>query len=109
MQGRIAGMVVALTALAATAVRADDTGLASMHAFIKIGGKTCFDGHRHSGSGEGATKDKARAAAIKAWWEYTAGEYGSDWAHWGRSAAQKVSYGKAATGWSATVESTPCK
>ncbi len=109
MSLRVVTMAVALATLAATGARADDTGLASMHAFIKIGGKTCFDGHRHSGSGEGATKDKARAAAIKSWWEYTAGEYGSDWAHWGRSAGQKVSYDKSASGWSSTVESTPCK
>ena len=49
------------------------------------------------------------SAAIKEWYAYTAGEYGSDWASWGKSAGKKVTYAKADAGWSATVASRPCK
>jgi hypothetical protein len=92
-----------------TIASADDTGLENMHDIVKSGGHSCFASHTHMGQGDGATKPAAMAAAIKAWWEYTAGEYGSDWAHWGRSAAKKVTYTKADKGWTATVESRPCK
>ena len=90
-------------------VSADDTGFASSHDMVKSGGRKCFASHAHSGTGEGKTKAAAMSAALKNWWEYTAGEYGSDWAHWGKSAGKTVSYAKAAGGWSATVESRPCK
>ena len=42
--------------------------------------------HIHAGTGEGKDKPTAVAAAIKEWYAYTAGEYGSDWAIWGKSA-----------------------
>jgi uncharacterized low-complexity protein len=96
--------------LASSAVaNADDTGLGYMHDIVKSGGHDCFASHAHSGTGDGATKQAALQAALKAWWEYTAGEYGSDWAHWSRSASKTVSYAKADKGWTATVESRPCK
>ena len=98
----------AMSGLAATAA-ADDTGFASSHDMVTAGGHKCFASHAHSGSGDGKTKASALAAALKSWWEYTAGEYGSDWAHWGKSAGKSVSYTKAADGWSATAESRPCK
>lgn len=88
---------------------ADDTGFASMHDIVKSRGKSCFASHAHSGSGQGKTKPAAFAAAFKDWYAYTAGEYGSDWARWGKSAGKKISYAKASTGWSATIESRPCK
>lgn len=106
---RVPLAVFLFSALAAGSAFADDTGMAYSHDIVKSGGHSCFASHAHSGSGDGATKPAAMQAALKAWWEYTAGEYGSDWAHWGRSAGQKVTYTKAASGWTATVESRPCK
>lgn len=88
---------------------ADDTGFAYAHDIVKVRGKLCFASHSHGGSGQGKTKPAALAAAHQDWYAYTAGEYGSDWAHWGKSAARKVNYTKADGGWSATIESRPCK
>lgn len=59
---------------------ADETGFASMHSWRKERGIMCFADHFHSGSGNGQTKRAARRAAIKSWREFTALEYGSDWA-----------------------------
>ncbi len=106
---RLAAFAGVLICTLPTSVFADDTGLASMHDQVKSGGKSCFTSHAHSGTGEGKTKPAAKVAAIKSWYAYTAGEYGSDWARWGKSAGQRVTYTKADAGWSATVESRPCK
>lgn len=97
--------------MASTAVaRADDTGLAqSLHDLGRQGGRLCMLSHSHSGSGEGPTKKAAMAAAVRSWFEYTAWEYGTDWARWGKSAGKSVGYTKTQSGWSATVESRPCK
>ena len=105
----IATLAAATFAAASVPVAADDTGAATMHDLHKEGSYTCMVDHIHAGTGEGKDKPAAVAAAIKEWYAYTAGEYGSDWAIWGKSAAQKFSYTKAAAGWSATVESRPCK
>ncbi len=111
MNLRACGIVAVsmLFALPAATSIADDTGFAASHDLRKEAGKTCMSEHAHSGTGEGKTKNAARQAALKEWYAYTAGEYGSDWALWGKSASQKTSYVKAAAGWSATVESRPCK
>lgn len=103
-----AGAALAI-ALASTATRADDTGFASAHDWVKTGGRTCLADHAHSGSGDGATKDRAKAAAIRSWISFTALEYGSDWARYSSSVAQSVKYTKAETGWTAVVEGRPCR
>jgi len=64
--------------------------------------------HWHSGSGEGRTKSEARRAAIKAWQEFTAWEYGTDWARFNRAAQRRIGYSKLDNGWGATVEARPC-
>jgi hypothetical protein len=79
------------------------------HDVRKEGGKTCMSEHAHQGQGVGLTKSAARAAAVKAWIEFTNWEYGSAWASFGRSASQTTRYVKEATGWSAIVEGRPCK
>ena len=69
--------------LAATAAIADDTGLAYSHTLRKEGGRTCMADHYHSGSGEGRSKDAARASAVRSWIDFTNFEYGSAWARFG--------------------------
>ncbi len=104
--------VFAVTAVSIGApfvVFADDTGFASSHDWVKVGGKTCFADHAHSGSGDGLTKAVARTAAIREWAGFTALEYGSVWARYSVSVAQRVAYTKAEKGWSATVEARPCR
>jgi hypothetical protein len=94
---------------ASPAVLADDTGLASMHDLRREGGRLCMSDHYHSGSGEGPSKAAARAAAIRAWSDFTNFEYGSVWAHFSRAGSQSVRYGKTAGGWSADVDARPCR
>jgi hypothetical protein len=102
-------IAAAVLAFGTASAAADDTGFATSHSMVKVGGKSCFADHAHSGSGDGKTKGVALQAALKSWWEYTAGEYGSDWARWGKSAGQVVKYTKTESGWSAYVQSRPCK
>ncbi len=92
----------------ATEAAADETGLAGMHTWRKERGITCFADHFHTGTGEGRTKPAARKAAIKAWEEFTAWEYGTDWAYFRYAGGKGVNYTKAANGWSASVDARPC-
>jgi hypothetical protein len=87
---------------------ADDTGFAGMHEWVKERGRTCFKDHFHTGNGEGSTKSAARKAAITSWREFTAFEYGTDWANYRYAASKKVAYTKSAKGWSASVDARPC-
>jgi hypothetical protein len=63
--------------------QADETGVASIHSWVRTGGKTCLVDHYHDGSGSGSTRGSAQAAAIRAWAEFTAGEYGTSWGRYG--------------------------
>ena len=88
---------------------ADDTGMASMHDWQKVGRKTCFEEHYHSGSGEGRTKREARRAAMVDWENFTAFEYGTDWARFKSAADRGIRYEKGRNGWTASVEARPCR
>lgn len=91
------------------AALADETGLASSHDLVKSGGRLCFADHWHSGSGDGATKEKARALAVRSWADFVNLEYGSSWARFSLAAGAKTNYIKETSGWSATVEARPCR
>jgi predicted nucleotidyltransferase len=91
------------------AARADETGLAYSHDLVKAGGRLCFADHWHSGSGEGASKDAARAAAVRSWADFVDLEYGSSWARFSVAAGAKTQFTKAEKGWSATIEARPCR
>ena len=104
---RIALAVICCATLTAPAF-ADETGLAAMHAWRKEKGKTCMVDHFHHGSGEGRTKSRARAAAIRSWQEFTAFEYGTNWAYFRYAGSKSIGYTKTAGGWRASVEARPC-
>ncbi len=97
-----------LAPLASVGARAQ-AGYTPPHSSVKIGRKLCFTDHYHSGSGPGANKGKAKLAAIRSWADFVDFEYGPAWARWSISVSKKVRYTKEVTGWSATVESRPCK
>ena len=99
---------LAVSLAAAAGAAADETSLAGMHEWRKERGIMCFADHFHSGTGEGATKAAAQKAAIKAWQEFTAFEYGTDWAYFKHAGSRGITYAKAANGWSASVEGRPC-
>ncbi len=71
---------------------ADDNGLASaIHDVRRESGKLCQVDHWHYGSGVGATKKLAMVDAVGSWQNFTALEYGSDWARFQRAASRNVS------------------
>jgi hypothetical protein len=91
------------------AARSEESGLAASHKMRKEGGRTCFADHFHTGNGAGATKEAAKAAAIKSWAEFVDFEYGNTWAHFGRASSVSVRYTKETKGWSADVDARPCR
>lgn len=96
------GLVLSATASPATA---DDTGFAYAH---DIRGR-CMTDHYHYGSGTGRTKSAAMRDAIASWAGFTALEYGSDWARWGRAAGKGASCSRDSTGFSCSISARPCK
>jgi hypothetical protein len=72
------------------AVYAQETGLASMHTWRKVGKKTCMVDHYHNGTGRGASRQAAEAGAIKDWSGFTAFEYGSPWADYRIAVAKEM-------------------
>jgi len=96
-------------AIGAQTAIADETGMASIHAWRSERGKICMSDHSHSGTGEGRTKKLARKAAISDWQGFTAWEYGTDWARFSRAAGRSVEYSSWGSGWRATVQARACK
>lgn len=103
-----AGLMFGL-AMAAGPASADESSLAYSHDLAQEGGRLCMSNHGHSGSGNGASKPAARAAAIRSWADFTNFEYGRAWASFSSAAGSSTRYTKEASGWSATVDARPCK
>jgi hypothetical protein len=57
-----AGVVVSIAP-----AQAQETGLAGMHSWARIGGRVCMLDHFHDGFGSGPTRAAAQRAAIQAW------------------------------------------
>ena len=75
------GLMVGVSLLGWTLpAAAQESGLASMHTWRKVGKKTCMADHYHGGSGTGATRQVAEAAAARDWASFTDLEYGRAWA-----------------------------
>lgn len=88
---------------------ADDTGMATLHDLRREGGKLCQVGHYHYGNGSGPTKKVAMSDAIASWSNFTALEYGSDWARFYRAANRAVSCTKSDSEVTCSVEARPCR
>lgn len=103
----IATVCVAATSFAASA---DETGLASMHEWKRVGKLTCYAEHTHYGSSAGhRDKKSATAAAIKDWAGFTAFEYGTTWANFNKATAKKIGCSQSPSGWGCEIEARPCK
>lgn len=98
-----------ILAASLSSASADETGMASIHEWRVERGKVCMSDHFHTGNGSGRTKKLARVAAIKAWQEFTAWEYGTTWASFRRAGSKSISYSRSMDGWDATVEARACK
>lgn len=91
-------------------VQADETGMASIHSWRKVGKKTCFVDHSHAGSGNGSTKKAAEMAAVSSWVSFTALEYGSSWADYRAAVAKVMRCGANGPGsWSCDLDAIPCR
>jgi hypothetical protein len=108
--------IPALTAGAAALIvvilpaRADDTGLAYSHDMRREKGRLCFSDHWHFGSGAGGTRGAAEIEAIKSWADFTALEYGSDWARYSRAAGKTVKCApNGSGGYDCQIDARPCK
>lgn len=113
---RKVGLSLVLAAMVGTTgflpvAMADDTGVAqSLHSLRRERGRICLVGHWHYGSsGIQSSKRRARMEAIRSWADFTAFEYGTDWARWYRSHNRKVKCSRASGGYRCDVEARPCK
>jgi hypothetical protein len=86
-----------------------ETGIAEIHSWVKVGRKTCMLDHFHDGSGNGPTRTQAERAAIRAWVEFTAWEYGPPWGNYAIAASRSMNCTRGAGGWSCAVEARPCR
>jgi hypothetical protein len=100
--------ILALSAAPPRVVAQDGMGLAGIHAWVKVAGKTCMADHFHDGQGTGPTKAQAQAAAVRAWSDFTAWEYGRRWARWQVSASKSGSCSAGGGSISCSVSSRPC-
>src|SRR5262249_25123651 len=112
MKGVLGVVGVGLLALglapnSATA-EAEGIGLAGIHEWVKVGGRACMAGSFHDGQGTGPTKAQAQAAAIRAWIDFTAWEYGRRWARWQLSLSKSASCSGSRGNVSCNVSSRPC-
>ena len=104
-----AGVLGTSVAALVQGARAQGLGLDGLHDKRREGGRICFSDHEHDSSGTGASKSKAMAAAAHAWSEFTALEYGAEWASFSRAAGKAVSCSDSGGAWSCSVSARPCK
>ncbi len=105
-----AAAIMAVGAIGVSPVVADETGLASMHEWVKVRGATCYAEHTHYASSVGhRDKKTAMAAAVKSWAEFTAWEYGTAWANFNAANAKKADCKQSSSGWGCDVEARPCR
>jgi hypothetical protein len=102
-----AGAFALLLGLPAAVAQAQ--GLEDLHSKVRIGGRLCMADHFHDGSGTGSTRARAQAAAVRAWIDFTAWEYGSRWGSWGASVSKRMSCSGGAGSYSCNVSSRPCR
>jgi hypothetical protein len=99
-----------LLATLSTSVRADETGLASIHDWRKERGLTCMSDHFHDGAGSGESRKAAEAKAVASWASFTILEYGTDWGSYQLAGSKKMDCSQAGpNSWSCNVTARACK
>jgi hypothetical protein len=107
----ISAAIAALFAVVAVAPAvADETGMAGIHSWRKVGKKTCLVEHTHSGTGSGPSLKAAEASTVNSWASFTAFEYGSNWGDYRFAHDKRMRCGRGNSGgFSCDLEATPCR
>ena len=84
-------------------------GLDGLHDQRREGGRVCMSDHFHDGSGTGATKRHAEAAAARAWSEFTAWEYGGNWGGFSYAASKSMQCSGGSGAWNCAASARPCR
>lgn len=105
----LAGVVAVSTAMTAQPVDAGETGMASIHAWRKVGRKTCLVDHEHAGSGSGPNRKVAELQAIRSWAGFTDLEYGDSWASYSNAIGKSVKCEAITGGMQCDLLATPCR
>jgi hypothetical protein len=103
-----AGALALGVALAPAGAQAQD-GLAGIHDWVRVGGKTCMVDHFHDGAGTGATRGQAIASAIRAWQDFTAWEYSNRWGRYSNAISKSQSCSGGPGNFSCSVQARPCR
>jgi hypothetical protein len=105
----MAGAALTATMAATWPAGAQETGLAGLHSWVKVGRKTCMLDHFHDGIGTGKTKRDAERAAIRGWEAFTIWEYGRPWGRYAISESKRATCTKTSDGaFNCQVTSRPC-
>ena len=107
--GCVSALALGLILASGGAALAQDLGLASMHTWVRVGGRTCLLDHFHDGSGSGPTVAAAQRAAIRAWIDFTAWEYGGRWASYGASISKRMGCSGGPGNYSCSTSARPCR
>ena len=105
----VSALALGLLLVPGGAAVAQDTGLAGMHDWVRVGGRTCMRDHFHDGSGSGPTRAAAQRAAMRAWSDFTAFEYGPRWGSYGASIRQRMRCTGGPGNFSCDTSSLPCR
>src|SRR5689334_7488304 len=84
-------LALAVVAAPGGKAEAQSTGLDALHDKVRVGGRLCFADHFHDGSGSGSTRAAAQRAAIGAWVDFTAWEYGNRWGSFSAAVSKRMS------------------
>ena len=84
-------------------------GMDDLHSKVRVGGRVCMADHFHDGSGTGSTRARAQAAAIRAWIDFTAWEYGSRWGSYGAAISKSMSCSGGPGNYSCSTSARPCR
>ena len=102
-------LVMGILLGATGAAQAEETGIAEIHSWVKMGRKTCMADHYHSGTGNAETRGQAERQAIQSWVDFTAWEYGTPWGRYSIAASRKATCSQEAGSWRCGVEARPCR
>ena len=84
-------------------------GMDDLHSKVRVGGRLCMADHFHDGSGTGSTRARAQAAAIRAWIDFTAWEYGGRWGSYGAAISKSMSCSGGSGSYSCSTSARPCR